>query len=101
MNNVSLIMKLVQAQITEAEYLLLRKRATDEHKTLQEVIREALKSHLLPDTVDVNDPLFKAFPMTRSTGRKGKTSMDHDRAIYGGKSDIRRHWCNVSARRGR
>ena len=91
MNNVSLIMKLVQAKIPEAEYLLLRKRATDEHKTLQEVIREALKSHLLPDIVDVKDPLFKAFPMTRSTGRKEKTSIYHDGVIYGGKSDIRRH----------
>ncbi|MBX8642915.1 MAG: hypothetical protein KIY10_10115 [Thermoplasmata archaeon] len=84
-------MKLVQAKIPEAEYLLLKKRAVDEHKTLQEVIREALKSHLLSDNVDVKDPFFNAFPMTGKTGRKEKTSADHDIVIYGGKNDIRRH----------
>lgn len=84
-------MKLVQAKIPEAEYLLLKKKATDEHKTLQEVIRDALKSYLLSDSLDVKDPLFKAFPMTGETGGKEETSIDHDIVIYGGKNDIRRH----------
>ncbi len=82
-------MKLVQAKIPEAEYLLLKKRAVEEHKTLQEIIREALRSHLLSDTVDMKDPLFKAFPMAPKTGKKEKTSIDHDKVVYGGRIDIR------------
>jgi hypothetical protein len=77
-------MKLVQARIPEAEYELLRKEAKRTGKSLQDVIREALRSHLLDDTVDSSDPVFEAFPLFRAkNGRKVRISERHDEVLYG------------------
>jgi len=77
-------MKLVQARIPEAEYDLLRREAKRSGKSLQDVIREALRAHLLDDTVQPADPLFKAFPLFRSKdGRKARISEHHDEVLYG------------------
>lgn len=77
-------MKLVQARIPEAEYELLRHEAKRTGKSLQDIIREALRARLLDDTVDPDDPLFRAFPLFRSKdGRKARVSERHDGILYG------------------
>lgn len=77
-------MKLVQARIPEAEYELLRREAKRTGKSLQDVIRAALRAHLLDDTVDSRDPVFKAFPLFEAKGgRKARISERHDDVLYG------------------
>ncbi|MDE1822360.1 MAG: hypothetical protein KGJ23_12275 [Euryarchaeota archaeon] len=76
-------MKLVQAQIPEAEYQLLKRRAHETSRTLQEVIREAIREHVLPDRVDPQDPLLRAWPTVAPTGKRERGSVDHDRVLYG------------------
>jgi len=78
-------MKLIQARIPEAEYEILRRRARQQEKTMQEVIREALRAHLLPDTVDPTDPIFTELPVFHSKGgRRVRASERHDKILYGG-----------------
>jgi len=77
-------MKLVQARIPEAEYDLLRREAKRSGKSLQDIIREALRARLPDDTVEPTDPLFTAFPLFRSKdGRRARISERHDEALYG------------------
>ncbi len=77
-------MKLIQARIPEAEYELLRREAKRSGKSLQDIIREALRARLLDDSVEPTDPLFKAFPLFRSKdGRKARISERHDEVLYG------------------
>ena len=77
-------MRLIQARIPQAEYELLRRRAKRAGKPMQEVIREALRVHLLPDKVDPEDPIFKGFPLFQSKdGRGARVSERHDEFLYG------------------
>jgi hypothetical protein len=77
-------MKLIQARIPEAEYDLLRREAKRSGKTLQDVIREALRARLLEDTIQPSDPLLEAFPLFQSKdGRKARISERHDEVLYG------------------
>ncbi len=77
-------MKLIQARIPEAEYELLRREAKRSGKSLQDIIREALRARLLDDTVEPADPLLKAFPLFQSKdGKKARLSERHDEALYG------------------
>ncbi|HEV2317734.1 MAG TPA: hypothetical protein VGV89_09210 [Thermoplasmata archaeon] len=75
-------MPLVQAQVPQTEYDLLKRRARAEAKPMKAVIREALRAHLVPDTVDPQDPIFQAFPLQRKRGRKVWDSRDHDELLY-------------------
>src|SRR3972149_419622 len=69
-------MRLIQARIPEPEYDLLRREAKRAGKSLQDVIREALRAHLLDDTVQPAEPLFKAFALFLSyAGRKSRLSV--------------------------
>lgn len=76
-------MKLIQTRIPEAEYDLLRRRAQTEGKTMQDWIREAIRTKLLPDEVDPNDPLFGGFPLVRKKGPKSDVATRHDELLYG------------------
>jgi hypothetical protein len=76
-------MKLIQTRIPEAEYDLLRHKAATEGKTMQDWIREAIRSKLLPDVVDSADPLFHGFPLVRRKGPKGDVATRHDEYLYG------------------
>lgn len=71
-------MPLAQAQVPESEYDLLRRRARAEGKPIKTVVREALRSPLLPDTIDPSDPIFRMFPLPRKKGRTHWTSRDVD-----------------------
>ncbi len=75
-------MKLIQAAVSEDEYRLLRERAAKESKSMKQVTREALRAHLLPDRVNPQDPIFRAFPLIRGTGRRHRDSEDHDEILY-------------------
>jgi hypothetical protein len=76
-------MKLIQTRIPEAEYDLLRKTARAEGKTMQEWIRAAIRSRLLPDEVNPRDPIFAAFPLVRGKGPKVDVAERHDEYLYG------------------
>ena len=75
-------MKLVQTAVPDDEYRLLRERASKEGKSMKQVAREALRAHLLPDRVNPDDPIFRAFPLIRREGRRTAGSVDHDRILY-------------------
>lgn len=74
-------MKRIQTHVPEEEYELLRRRAHTEGRPMKEVIREALRAHLLPEKVDPRDPKFTAFPLVRGKGRRERTSVEHDRLL--------------------
>jgi hypothetical protein len=75
-------MPLVQAVVPESEYDMLRQRARKEGKPMKTVIREALRAHLVPDSVDPEDPIFHIFPLQKKRGRTHWTSRDHDELLY-------------------
>lgn len=76
-------LRLVQARIPEAEFQLLHRRAKAEGKTVQSLVREALRAKLLPDTVEPRDPLFELFPLIEKGGKPHRLSEDHDQYLYG------------------
>ena len=78
-------MKLVQTQVPESEYQLLKGRAEREGKPMKAVIREALRAHLIPDTVNSQDPVFHIFPLQRRKGRIHRLSEEHDEILYPGR----------------
>jgi ribbon-helix-helix CopG family protein len=83
MQNVVCSMTLIQAQIPESEYRLLRQRAVATGQPMKEVIRQALHVYLADDTVNPKDPIFHIFPLGAS-GRKGHRIPElHDEALYG------------------
>ena len=76
-------MKLSQARVPETEYQLLRRRAKAEGKSLQEVVREALRARLLPDRIEPDDPLFGMLPLEPLRGASQRIWEEHDRYLYG------------------
>lgn len=76
-------MTLVQAQIPESEYRLLRQRAAATGEPMKEVVRRALHAYLADEKVDSHAAIFKLFPLGAS-GRKGhRTAEHHDDELYG------------------
>jgi hypothetical protein len=76
-------MTLVQAQIPESEYRLLRQRAAASGEPMKEILRRALHAYLMDEKVDPDDPIFRIFPLGAS-GKKGHhVARDHDDALYG------------------
>jgi hypothetical protein len=76
-------MTLVQAQIPESEYRLLRQRAEASGEPMKEVVRKALHAYLSDERVDTKHPIFDLFPLG-SSGKKGHAvSRNHDQEIYG------------------
>ena len=76
-------MTLVQAQIPEGEYRLLRQRADAAGQPMKEIVRRALHAYLSEEKVDPKDPIFSAFPPGAS-GRKGHSAArEHDKVLYG------------------
>jgi hypothetical protein len=78
-------MTLVQAEIPESEYRLLRQRVAASGKPMKEVVRLALHAYLKDEKVDPDDPIFQIFPLGAS-GKKGhRTAREHDDELYGPK----------------
>jgi Ribbon-helix-helix protein, copG family len=79
-------MTLVQAQIPEGEYRLLRQRAIARGEPMKEIVRQAIHSYLQDEKVNPDDLLFHAFPLG-SSGKKGHhVARDHDEYLYGKRS---------------
>jgi hypothetical protein len=41
-------------------------------------VRAAIRDSLFPDSVDPNDPLFRAFPLVRRSATKTNVAEEHD-----------------------
>lgn len=79
-------MTLVQAQIPDGEYRLLRQLAAETGEPMKEIIRKAIHAYLEDDRVDADDPIFHVFPLGAS-GQKGhRVAEDHDKQLYRRKS---------------
>ena len=76
-------MKVVQTQLSETEYRLLAAYAAARKKTIKEVAREAIRQAILRDEVDPDDPIFRAFPLTRKKARITDGSERLDHYLYG------------------
>lgn len=76
-------MTLVQAQIPEADYRLLRQRASEEGKPMKEVIRRAIRAYVSDERVDAKDPIFRGFPLGHSGRRGHDNARRHDELLYG------------------
>jgi plasmid stability protein len=75
-------MRLVRIDVADEEYRLLRLRAASEGKTMKEVAREALHAFLNPEEVDPEDPIFRAFPLARKSGRMSRDPREHDELLF-------------------
>jgi len=76
-------MKIVQTELNEAEYELLVDYARRKGRTIKEALREATLKLVVSDTVDPDDSLFTEPPSVKGTGKKERTSVVHDRLLYG------------------
>ena len=76
-------MKVVQTQVTETEYALLAAYARSRKTTIKDAMRDAIRAVAMRDSVDPDDPLFQAFPVTKRKGRHADASERHDAYLYG------------------
>lgn len=75
-------MTVVQTRLPELEYELLRKRARAEHRPIQDVVREAIRAHVLTDSVDSNEPIFRELASRGSRRGHDRTSERVDELLY-------------------
>ncbi len=75
-------MKVAQTQLSKSEYDLLVKYARKRKSTIKDVIREAVRNLILSDEVSPEDPLFFEKPTTSRSGKRKRTSEDHDKILY-------------------
>ncbi|MEX2703633.1 MAG: hypothetical protein ACTSYM_07390 [Candidatus Baldrarchaeia archaeon] len=76
-------MKVVQTKLNNLEYELLRRYAESRGLTIMEALREIVRKHLLEEEVDQNDPFFVEGPLVKKKGVVDKTSIEHDKILYG------------------
>jgi hypothetical protein len=76
-------MKVAQTELSETEYRLLLEYAKKKNLTLKEVLREGVRRVVLQDEVHRDDPIFVEEPVAKATGRKERTSVEHDKYLYG------------------
>jgi len=76
-------MRIVQTELSETEHTLLEAYVKVRGTTIKEAVRAAIRRMTLPDRVDPDDPIFRAFPLTRKKGRITDGSENLDRHLYG------------------
>jgi len=76
-------MKVVQTELNEAEYRLLVDYVRKRGRTIKEALREAALKLILSDEVHPDDPIFVESPSVKGTGKKERTSTEHDKLLYG------------------
>ncbi len=76
-------MKVVQTQVSDTEYAILAAYARARKTTIKEAVRDAIRRVTFRDAVEPNDPLFRAFPVTKKRGRHPDASERHDFYLYG------------------
>lgn len=77
-------MTIVQARLPDLEYELLRRRARTEHRPIQEVVREAIRLHVMADVVDPDDPIFQELAPRGLRRGRDRTSERLDQVLYSG-----------------
>lgn len=75
-------MTVVQTRLPELEYELLRKRARSEHRPIQDVVRSAIRDHILDDRVDPSEPIFRELAHQRGRRGKDRTAERVDEILY-------------------
>ncbi len=75
-------MKVAQTELNESEYRLLQHYAQTHGVTLKEALREATRLLVLSDKVDPNDSIFAKLRVVPGTGKKERTSVEHDKHLY-------------------
>jgi len=78
-----MVLKVVQTKLNNLEYELLRRYAESRGLTIMEALREIVRKHLLEEEVDQNDPFFVEGPLVKKKGVVDKTSIEHDKILYG------------------
>ena len=76
-------MKVAQTELNETEYGLLVQYAEKQGITLKEALREAARRLVLSEKVHPDDPVFTQPPVAPRTGKKERTSIEHDKLLYG------------------
>jgi len=76
-------MKVVQTKLTNIEYELLRRYAESKGLTIMEAVREIIRKSVLEDRVYPDDPIFVEEPVAKRRGVMDRTSVEHDRVLYG------------------
>ncbi|MCI4323646.1 MAG: hypothetical protein L3K03_06475 [Thermoplasmata archaeon] len=76
-------MTLVQAQIPDGEYRMLRQRAEANGEPMKEIIRKAIHAYLQDEKVDPKDPIFRTFPLGASGTKGHSNARHHDELLYG------------------
>lgn len=76
-------MRVVQTELSEAEHGLLEAYVKSRGTTIKEAVREAVRKMTLRDQVDPEDPVFRAFPLTKKPGKLRNAAEEHDRHLYG------------------
>lgn len=81
--NMHHVMKVVQTRLSETEYALLEAYAKSRRTTIKETVREAILRTVLRDEVNPDDPIFRAFPLTRKKAKITDGSERVDYYVYG------------------
>jgi hypothetical protein len=76
-------MKVAQTELSEPEYKMLVEYARSRGLTLKQALREGAVRLAMHDEVEKNDPIFVEKPVAKATGRKERTSVEHDKYLYG------------------
>ena len=77
-------MKIVQIELNEVEYNILKHVAKRKRKTIKALLRETIRKLLEnEETVNPNDPLFTEHPVVFEGGKKEAISEKHDEKLYG------------------
>jgi len=75
-------MKVIKIELSNAEHDLLEEYAKKNSKSIKEVVREAIRE-TIEGKVNPNDPIFTCPPSSKSTGKRSRNSVEHDRYLYG------------------
>ena len=76
-------MRVVQTELTETEHALLVAYVKARGTTIEDAVREAIRTLTVRDQVDPGDSIFKMFPLTKAKGKLKNLSEEHDRYLYG------------------
>ena len=76
-------MKVAQTELNETEYRLLVQYAEKQRISLKEALREAARRLVLSDKVYPDYPVFTRPPVAPKTGKRERTSIEHDKLLYG------------------
>jgi hypothetical protein len=83
MEHVTCNMKVAQTELTETEYRLLQEYAKKKKLTLKELLRQGAMRIALEDEIQRDDPVFTEAPVAKASGKRERTSVEHDKYLYG------------------